>query len=260
MRIVAHSELQVMCLHHRVASVLIERGAVQMIASQMRPMSATRGTHVVKQGSDADSIYFLQRGAIEVRNNGATWTRGMLLPVTALHAHALAQMQMRAGAHVHAVLSESTRRRSRCHRRCQQRRSLLPQHHASATGVSCSGALLPHVVAAWFCGDSGRPSCHRTTAVRAAQLCVPYHLGESCARAQVLHLGRTVSTLVAPVTFGEAALLQGEMDGAEQRLSGYRTVSTSMCAARARCNLVSPLHRTLLYDVPSGAGRGKTDR
>ena len=40
---------------------------VQMIASKMRPTSTTRGTHVAKQGSDADGVFFLQRGTVEAR-------------------------------------------------------------------------------------------------------------------------------------------------------------------------------------------------
>ena len=38
-----------------------------MIASKMRPTSTTRGTHVAKQGSDADGVFFLQRGTVEAR-------------------------------------------------------------------------------------------------------------------------------------------------------------------------------------------------
>jgi CRP-like cAMP-binding protein len=87
-----------------------------MIASKMRPLATTRGIHVAKQGSVADSIFFLQRGAIEV-----------------------------------------------------------------------------------------------------------------------LHLGHPVAHIHAPATFAESALLRGDMEAADKRLSGYRTASTSMCACPLSC-------------------------
>jgi hypothetical protein len=52
---------------------------------------------------------------------------------------------------------------------------------------------------------------------------------------EILHLGRPVSRLFAPCTFGEAALLRDDMDHAGTRLSGYRTTSTAMCAAAVGC-------------------------
>jgi hypothetical protein len=51
---------------------------------------------------------------------------------------------------------------------------------------------------------------------------------------EVLHLGHPVARIMAPATFGEAALLRGEMESADKRLSGYRTATTCMCASRAR--------------------------
>jgi CRP-like cAMP-binding protein len=47
---------------------------------------------------------------------------------------------------------------------------------------------------------------------------------------EVVHLGRPVGRLFAPVTFGEAALLRDEMDHADTRLSGYRATGTCLCA------------------------------
>ena len=57
---------------------------------------------------------------------------------------------------------------------------------------------------------------------------------------EVLHLGRKVSYIDAPATFGEAALLKDDLDGADKRLSGYRTSSTSMYAL-ALCACVPSL-------------------
>lgn len=81
-----------------------------MIASLMRPVPTSRGTHIVKQGADADRIFFLQRGVVEV-----------------------------------------------------------------------------------------------------------------------VHMCRRVALIVAPATFGEVALLAGDMENADKQLSGYRTTATSMC-------------------------------
>lgn len=98
-------------LKHVRTTSMHHHARAQMIASKMRPISTTRGTHVAKQGSDADCVYFLQRGTVEV-----------------------------------------------------------------------------------------------------------------------LHLGRSVAAIEAPASFGEAALLKDDMDGADKRMSGYRTIATSMCA------------------------------
>lgn len=51
---------------------------------------------------------------------------------------------------------------------------------------------------------------------------------------EVLHLGHSVARVMAPATFGEAALLRDEMEAANKRQSGYRTTSASMCGARLR--------------------------
>lgn len=60
---------------------------------------------------------------------------------------------------------------------------------------------------------------------------------------EIIHLGRPVSRLFAPATFGEAALLRDEMDHADTRLSGYRTTGTCMCAFRIACCVFGELLR-----------------
>jgi CRP-like cAMP-binding protein len=46
----------------------------------------------------------------------------------------------------------------------------------------------------------------------------------------VTHLGHTVTTIVAPACFGEAALIKGEVAEVQTSQSGYRVRSTSKCA------------------------------
>jgi CRP-like cAMP-binding protein len=43
---------------------------MQMIASKMCPLAITRGMYIAKQGSTADSVFFLQRGTVEVLHLG----------------------------------------------------------------------------------------------------------------------------------------------------------------------------------------------
>lgn len=43
---------------------------VQALASYMKPQTATRGTHLTRQGGPVGHIYFLQRGQVEVTNLG----------------------------------------------------------------------------------------------------------------------------------------------------------------------------------------------
>jgi Cyclic nucleotide-binding domain len=45
---------------------------VQALAAIMQPMNTTRGTNIAKQGEPANSLYFLQRGEVQVTNLGET--------------------------------------------------------------------------------------------------------------------------------------------------------------------------------------------
>lgn len=52
---------------------------------------------------------------------------------------------------------------------------------------------------------------------------------------EVLHLGNVVATIAAPATFAEAALLRVDMEGADKRMSCYRTSTNSMCVFLLQC-------------------------
>lgn len=45
---------------------------LQALASFLKPQNASRGTHLTRQGGPAESVYFLQRGQVEVMNLGET--------------------------------------------------------------------------------------------------------------------------------------------------------------------------------------------
>jgi CRP-like cAMP-binding protein len=43
---------------------------MQALARRMFPLTTTRGSHIAEQGSEAEHIYFLQRGTVEILHLG----------------------------------------------------------------------------------------------------------------------------------------------------------------------------------------------